>query len=106
MKRMSKITDPEILALFCRSPETLGEPVCVQGGKKRAKDGFLYVESGGRYKLFTEGVDYVKILSLQGKGFIKWARGEFPLSEGDAVAAEQPGEYEINGKCAFMAIRK
>ena len=66
----------------------------------------LHVVSGGRYKLFTEGVDYVKILSLSGTGFIKWARGELPLSEGDIVAAEQPGEYEINGLCTFTAIRK
>ncbi len=106
MKRLTKTTDPAIAELFRLSPEDLGEPVRVQGGEKRARGNVLHVVSGGRYKLFTEGVDYVKILSLSGTGFIKWARGELPLSEGDIVAAEQPGEYEINGLCTFTAIRK
>ncbi len=80
-------------------------PRTVQGGQLYSPDKTtLFVESGGRYKLFTERADYVKI--VQGKGFFKWARGETPFSEGDAFCMKEVGEYEINGRCHFAVLRK
>ncbi len=80
-------------------------PKTVQGGSLYAKDKTsFFVESGGRYKLFSEQVDYVKI--IEGSGHFKWARGETPLCAGDIFRLEKVGEYEINGKCRFAVIRK
>lgn len=78
--------------------------VKVQGGLKYSCGNLLKIESGGRYKLFTESRDYVKF--LQGNGHFKWARGEVPFSEGDVFLAEETGEYEVNGTCVFLVLRK
>lgn len=84
--------------------EAFGDPVFVQGGTKRSAGCAILVRSGGRYKLFTEGRDLVKF--LEGEGHFKWARGELPFRAGDTFLAEKTGEYEINGKCVFIAVRK
>lgn len=84
--------------------EKFGDPVTVQGGTKRTAGNAILVQSGGRYKLFSEGRDLIKF--LEGEGHFKWARGELPFRAGDTFLAEKTGEYEINGKCAFIAVRK
>lgn len=68
----------------------------VQGSELRALDDMLLITSGGRYKLFTEGCDYVRV--LEGKGHVKWARGEYPFSEGDILRLDGVKEYELNRK--------
>lgn len=82
----------------------LSPPQRVQGGVKRGYKNVLFVQSGGRYKLETQSIDYVKILA--GSGHFKWARGETPFLEGEVFIAEGIGEYEINGNCSFTVIRK
>ncbi len=104
MKTLQKIqTTPEGVdfALEWKSVS----PRSVQGGTlyALAKDA-LYVESGGRYKLFCDGTDFVKI--LEGSGHFKWARGETPFSENDVFCIQQAEEYEINGRCRFAVVRK
>ncbi len=80
-------------------------PRKVQGGALYAleKNAFL-VESGGRYKVYSERVDYVKI--LEGDGHFKWARGETPFHTGDAFCVSEAGEYEVNGARKFAVVRK
>lgn len=91
-------------AAFEYSESDFGAPVSVQGGKKRENGNIIFVESGGRYKLFASGCDLVKILT--GSGYFKWARGEKPFSAGEVFCAEEIGEYELNGKCSFLVIRE
>jgi len=79
-------------------------PVRVQGADKRVFRNMLLIDSEKRYKLFTESTDFVFILG--GKGFIKWKRGETAFSEGDLFRLEQTGEYELNGACRFLVVRK
>ena len=69
-----------------------------------ALDDMLLIKSGGRYKLFTEGCDYVRV--LEGKGHVKWARGEYPFSEGDILRLDSVKEYELNGKGRYVIVRK
>ena len=103
MKRIIRI-DPAFL------PEGLrfsfpGEPevTFVQGSVRAACNNLLRIESGGRFKLFTQTKDYILIES--GKGFVKWARGELPFCAGEILLAEEAGEYELNGKGVFFLIR-
>ena len=76
----------------------------VQGSELRALDDMLLIKSGGRYKLFTEGCDYVRV--LEGKGHVKWARGEYPFSEGDILRLDGVKEYALNGKGIYVIVRK
>ena len=77
IEKLTQETLPEDISLLY--DESIFPPaVKVQGGEKRALGNMLLVTSGGRYKLFTEGCDYVRV--LEGKGHVKWARGEYPLS--------------------------
>lgn len=80
------------------------DPVKVQGGLKSECGGVLKIESGGRYKLFTETNDLIFV--SEGKGFVKWARGEFAFSAGDSFVIDGAGEYELNGKGVFFVKRK
>lgn len=80
------------------------EPVKVQGGLKCESGNLVKVVSGGRFKLFTKTRDYVKFLA--GNGHFKWARGETAFAEKDVFLIEEAGEYEINGKCEFLVLRK
>ena len=79
-------------------------PIRVQGGTRRSFEDLLLIESGGRFKLFTEGTDLIAVLS--GEGHFKWARGETPFRAGDAFLAENLGEYELNGKGKFLIKRE
>ncbi|MGN1077608.1 MAG: hypothetical protein ACI4ST_03755 [Candidatus Gallimonas sp.] len=100
---MKLIKTEEDLSVSDFPAEKFGEPVTVQGGTKRSAGNAILVQSGGRYKLFTEGRDLIKF--LEGEGHFKWARGELSFRAGETFLAEKTGEYEINGKCAFIAVR-
>ncbi len=104
MKRLIKIDSlPEGVGFDWNFTD--GESRRVQGGTMYSpQKGYLYVESGGRYKLYSDGVDYVKF--LEGAGHFKWARGEISFAEGDIFFAQETGEYEINGVCRFAVVRK
>ncbi|MGN0823172.1 MAG: hypothetical protein ACI4NG_05305 [Candidatus Gallimonas sp.] len=102
MKRLVKINEEK--DGFALPTEAFGEGTRVQGGVKRALGNAIRVESGGRYKLFTDGCDYIKIHA--GDGFFKWARGETPFRGGEIFLAEAPGEYEVNGVCVFTVVRE
>lgn len=104
MKRLIKTDETQTGQNFEINDTLLSPPVRVQGGVKRAYENVLFVQSGGRYKLETQSIDYIKILT--GSGHFKWARGETPFSEGEVFIAESIGEYEINGNCSFTVIRK
>ena len=75
----------------------------VQGAKvgKRGED--MYIESPRRFNLYTDAKERVEV--LEGGGYIKWKRGEIPFSAGDAFDVDAPGEYELNGACAFAVLR-
>lgn len=103
MKRIVKIT-PEKAPRGAFAFEGDPEPTRVQGGLRRAEGCRFCVESGGRYKLFCDKTDFVRI--DEGAGFIKWARGEIPFREGEVLLAEEAGEYELNGKCRFFVFRE
>ena len=51
---------------FCPDESIFPPPVKVQGGEKRALGDMLLIQSGGRYKLYTETQDYVRV--IEGKG--------------------------------------
>ncbi len=104
MKKLEKIQATPEWVNFEREWEAI-EPRKVQGGLLYSPEkGALLVESGGRYKLFCEGVDYVQI--MRGNGHFKWARGETPFQEGNLFCVSEVGEYEINGACRFAVVRK
>lgn len=86
------------------SETEFSEPIKVQGGMKSESGSLVRVVSGGRFKLFTKTRDYVKFLA--GSGHFKWARGETAFAEKDVFLVEEAGEYEINGKCEFLVLRK
>jgi hypothetical protein len=86
------------------SEEEFSSSVHVQGGEKRTYQNALLINSGGRYKLYTDGED--RILICAGNGYFKWVRGETPFHEGEVFLAEEVGEYEINGKVTFQVIRE
>lgn len=75
----------------------------VQGAKTGKKDGALLIVSPRRYKLFTTGMDRVKI--VEGAGFFKWKRGETKFCAGECFEIAAVGEYEINGKGIYVILR-
>ena len=93
IEKLTQETLPEDISL-CFDESIFPPAVKVQGGEKRALGNMLLVTSGGRYKLFTEGCDYVRV--LEGKGHVKWARGEYPFSEGDILRLD--GVRKFQGK--------
>ncbi len=102
MKRIEKLAAAPEDVRF--DGEATAAPAKVQGGERTPlADGFSVV-SGGRFKLETNGRDFVRI--REGSGHIKWARGEFPFSEGDILLVSEAGEYEICGRCRFTVIRR
>lgn len=72
----------------------------VQGGELRACGEVKYVKSPKRHKLYGEGTLLLRV--IEGEGFIKWARGEFPFAAGDILRLNNVGEAELNGACAFI----
>lgn len=103
IEKLTQETLPQDISLLF-DESIFPPPVKVQGGEKRALGNMLLVTSGGRYKLFTEGCDYVRV--LEGKGHVKWARGEYPFSEGDILRLDGVKEYELNGKGRYVIVRK
>ena len=83
--------------------EFIMQEAAVQGAKIGKKDGALLIVSSRRYKLFTTGMDRVKI--VKGDGFFKWKRGEVKFFEGDCFEIDEVGEYEINGKGVYVVVR-
>ena len=104
MKRLYRTNEENCNCDFSIDRLLFSPPVRVQGGQKRAYENILLVESGGRYKLETQSVDRIKILT--GSGHFKWARGEISFCAEDIFVAEETGEYEINGVCSFIVMRK
>lgn len=103
LTKLTLETLPETIS-FEYDEACFSEPVRVQGASKRDCGDMLLIDSEKRYKLFTQSCDYVRILS--GGGSIKWARGELPFSADDIFCFDQAGEYELNGKCRFLVVRK
>ena len=89
---------------LCFDESIFPPPVKVQGGEKRALGDMLLITSGGRYKLYTESCDYVRV--LEGEGHVKWARGEYPFREGDILRLDGVKEYELNGKGRYCIVRR
>lgn len=77
----------------------------LQGARVGKKEGAMYVISPRRFKLFSEGVDVIKIVKLNGEGHFKWARGETPFAEGDVFEVAAGGEYEVTADCTFIVVR-
>lgn len=102
--RLTKTTNAAHLAQFDRPMPAFSQPVKVQGGTRSSAENMLLVQSGGRFKLFTDGCDLVKI--VRGSGHFKWARGETAFCEGEVFLLEQVGEYELNGACDALIIRE
>ena len=103
IEKLHEETLPEGISL-CFDESAFPPPVKVQGGELRALDDMLLIASGGRYKLYTESRDYVRV--LEGNGHVKWARGEFPFREGDILRIDGVKEYELNGKGRYCVIRR
>lgn len=75
----------------------------VQGAKIGKCENALLIVSPRRYKLFTSGMDRVKI--VKGVGFFKWKRGETKFAAGDCFSVSEVGEYEINGEGVYIVLR-
>ena len=103
IEKLTQETLPQDISLLY-DESIFPPPVKVQGGEKRALGNMLLITSGGRYKLYTETQDYVRV--IEGKGHIKWARGEVPFSEGDILLLDGVKEYELNGNCVFAVLRQ
>lgn len=78
-------------------------PGKVQGAIIAKNGENLSVISPRRFKLHTEQKEILYI--LEGKGHIKWARGEIPFTRDDCFLADSCGEYEVNGNASFLVIR-
>jgi hypothetical protein len=76
----------------------------VQGAKIGKKDNALLIISPRRYKLFSDGTDFVLIEN--GSGHFKWKRGETDFAAGDAFEVAEVGEYELNGNGTFVVVRQ
>ena len=103
IEKLTQETLPEDISLLY-DESIFPPPVRVLRSELRALDDMLLITSGGRYKLFTEGFDYVRV--LEGKGHVKWARGEYPFAEGDILRLDGVKEYELNGKGSYVIVRK
>lgn len=104
MKYIKKITDAGEFNLK-KEDFTFSEEK-VQGAITGKNGGAAYVISPRRFKLYTDGVDKLKIVSLSGSGHFKWSRGETDFSEGDIFEISSVGEYEVNGNAEFIVVRK
>ena len=76
----------------------------VQGAKLGKSGGALLVKEAERFKLFSEGKDFLKI--LEGNGYFKWKKGEIPFASGECFEIDAAGEYEVNGSPKFLVVRK
>lgn len=97
------ITKIENEILFPSVEEFEMQENTVQGARIGKKGNDLLIVSPRRYKLFTSGMDRVKV--LEGNGFFKWKRGETKFSAGDCFEVSDVGEYEINGNGTYIVVR-
>ena len=81
-----------------------GEARRVQGADVSAAGPLVRIRSGGRFKRFPAGSEYIRI--EQGAGYFKWARGETAFCAGDTFLAEGLEEYELNGAGEFLVIKQ
>ncbi len=104
MKSIKKIRDSAEFSL--PEEEFIFQAERVQGAKIGKRGNATLVLSPRRFKLFTDDKDLVKILSLEGEGHFKWARGETPFCQGDCFEVSGVGEYELTANGKFLIIRK
>lgn len=104
MKSLKKISSSPLFDL--PEEEFVFSEQSVQGAKTAKRGNDVLILSPKRFKLFTEGVDYVKILVLNGEGHFKWSRGETKFLEGDEFEVNGVGEYELNGDGKYLIVRK
>lgn len=83
--------------------ENFGEARRVQSGSVSTCANAVRIESGGRFKRFSDGREY--ILIEKGNGQFKWRRGELPFQEGDVFYAEAPEEYDFYGSGVFLVLK-
>ncbi len=93
---------PEGVAFPARG--AFGEARSVQSGTIRTCSNALLIESGGRFKRFSDGTEYIRI--EEGSGYFKWKRGELPFAAGDVFEAERPGEYDFYGAGVFLVVKQ
>lgn len=84
--------------------EQFSDARAVQGGVLSVCGDVKHVKSPKRFKLYCDGTLLLRI--AEGKGFIKWARGEFPFAAGDILRLRNAGEAELNGACAFFYCKE
>ncbi len=92
---------PAGIALPAR--EQFGEARRVQSGSVSTCGNALLIESGGRFKRFSDATEYIRI--EEGAGHFKWERGEIPFFQGDTFCAEAPGEYDFYGAGVFLILK-
>ena len=85
------------------SQEEFGEARSVQSGSVRTCNNVLLIESGGRFKRFCGGREYIRI--ERGCGHLKWKRGGLPFAQGDVFAADDIGEYDFYGAGIFLIVK-
>lgn len=100
-----KIQEAETQGIFSLSEESfVFKDGRVQGAKLGKNGDALLVKEAQRFKLFSEGKDFLKI--LEGNGHFKWKKGETPFAPGECFEIEAAGEYEVNGSPKFLVVRK
>ncbi len=100
MMKISKIQEE---VLFPSPADFEMQENTVQGARIGKKGNDLLIISPRRYKLFTAGMDRLKV--VEGNGFFKWKRGENKFTAGDIFEISEVGEYEINGNGTYIVIR-
>lgn len=83
--------------------EEFGEARAVQSGTVRVCRNAVLIESGGRFKRFSDAKEYIRIES--GEGHIKWKRGELPFCAGDVFLADEAEEYDFYGAGIFLVVK-
>ena len=100
-----KLKETETQGVFSLSEESfVFKEGRVQGAKLGKSGGALLVKEAERFKLFSEGKDFLKI--LEGNGYFKWKKGEIPFASGECFEIQAAGEYEVNGSPKCLVVRK
>ena len=101
---LERVPQDAIRAVFPDPMPAFSTPRHVQGADVSAAPPFLRIVSGGRYKRFPQGAEYV--YSVNATGHIKWARGEAPVQPGACYFADGLEEYELNGAGEFFVAER